>query len=112
MIFAHRLTLTGSPQQLPRVMPKYAEVRFSTPSGNAASVYLSDTPASVKTVSNRYEIAAGKEFPLKISDLSEIYADGTSADVLDMVCETDSTVSEQALQVKQPEPEEGGVKQE
>lgn len=108
MIFAFRLTLTGSPMQLPSVKPKLGECRFSTPSGNASAVYLADSPASVEAVSNRFAIAAGKEFPFKISDLSQLYADGTSGDYLDMITETDSTVPEQALQVKEPEPEEEG----
>jgi len=92
MIFAHRLALTGEPQQLPSVKPKHAEVRFSTPATNSGVVYLADSPASVEAVGNRFSIAAGKEFPLKFSDLSLIYVNGTVADILDMICETDSIV--------------------
>lgn len=97
MIFTFRLTLTSTPQQLPKVVSKFNEIRLSTPSGNAGVVYLADTPANAEAVSNRFAIAAGKEFPLKISDLSQLWADGTSGDYLDMITETDSTVSEQVL---------------
>lgn len=86
MIFAYRLTLTGEAMQLPTVKPKY-EMSFSTPSTNAGSVYLADSPVSAESVSFRYAIAAGKDFPLKVTNLSKLYAYGTATDVLDMICE-------------------------
>ena len=106
MIFAFRLTLTGSPQQLSNVVPKFNEVRFSTPA-NSGVVYLADTPAGVEAVSNRFAIPAGKVFPFKISDLSQLWANGTTGDCLDMITETEQAL----LDMKEPVPEikqEGG----
>ena len=73
--------------QLPNVMPA-GMVRFSTPSDNSGAIYLSASPANAETVSTRFAIAASKHFPLKISDLSLLYALGTASDALDILCET------------------------
>lgn len=87
MIFAYRLILTGSPQQLPSVKPKFNEVWFSTPSTNSGSVFLSDVPVNTETETTRYAIPADTRFPFKVTDLSELYVDGTSGDYLDLICE-------------------------
>lgn len=111
MVFTFRLVLTSTPQQLPKVMPKFNEARFSTPAGNSAVVYLSYSPITAETVATRFEIAAGKDFPLKVSDLSLIYVHGTAADVLDVVCETELMVaSAEAVQINEPEEEQQGGK--
>jgi len=73
--------------QLPQVKPA-AAVRFSTPDTNAGSVYLSASPVNVEMVSHRFAIAADTRFPFKVSDLSLLWASGTAADVLDILCET------------------------
>lgn len=83
--------------QLPHIEPKYLECRFSTPAGNSAAIYLSDSPVNAAAVSMRYEVAAGKQLKLKLSDLSLLYAQGTANDVLDMITETDTMVSEEIL---------------
>lgn len=88
MVFTFRLTITSEPQQLPKVMPRYEQVRLSTPSGNVGSVYLSGNPANSEAPSNRFAIPADARFPLRISDLSLLWAYGTASDVLDLLCET------------------------
>lgn len=94
MIFAYRLTLTSTAQQLPKIAPKHGEIRFSTPSGNSGAIYLSDAPVNVASTTTRFAIPANRQFPFKITDLSQLYAHGTSGDYLDMITETDSMLAE------------------
>ena len=96
MIFAFRLTLTDEAQQLPKVMPKFAVVRISTPTSNSGEVYLGNNPVNVGAASTRFAIAANKNFPLKISDLGLLWASGIAADVLDLLCEIEGGANEQS----------------
>jgi len=86
-MFAFRLTLTSEVAQLPSVEPLFNEVRFSTPSTNSNSIYLSDSPVNAVNSGLRFAVAKGKDFPLKLTNLSQLYAYGTSNDVLDVMCE-------------------------
>ena len=73
--------------QLPKVRPLFRQARFSTPSTNSDVIYLAGADLESQSASLRFAIAAGKEFPLPISDLSLIYVYGTADDVLDVICE-------------------------
>lgn len=79
--------MTAKPMQLPAVKPRYSQVRLSAPSTNSGAVYLSDTPVNSEATALRFAVAAGTKFPLKLSDLSLLYAYGTAGDYLDMLCE-------------------------
>jgi len=87
MIFAYRLTLRTSPEQLPKLKPKYSQVRLSTPSTNSNPVYISGSPVDSESDTLRFAIAAGTRFPFKVSDLSQIWVSGSADDVLDVLCE-------------------------
>jgi hypothetical protein len=101
-MFCYRLTMTSEAQQLPRIKPKYGLVRLSTPSGNAGSIYLSDSPANAGTTTTRFAIAANVRFPLRISDLGLLWVSGNVSDCLDLLCETGeggANVNEASIQV-------------
>jgi len=85
-ILTYRLTLGGEPVRLPLGKPRF-ETRFWTPSTNAASVYLSSGSAESQNTSLRFEVAAGKLFPMKLSELSSLWLTGTVGDSLDVLTE-------------------------
>jgi len=91
MIFTFRLVLTGTPIQLPNISPQFREVQFSAPSSNSGSIYFSDIPTNTGVESARFALAKSTSFPFKIVRLDELFVNGTSADVLDMICSVKAT---------------------
>jgi len=87
MIFAHRIVLTGEAVQLPSIRPRFNEARLSTPSSNSNAVHVANSPVNTETANVRFAIPAGSQFNLKVSDLSQLWIDGTASDALDLLTE-------------------------
>lgn len=87
-VLAFTMTITDTPQRLPEGKPVFGELRVSTPAANSGDIYFADSPVGTEGTI-RFTIAAGKEQVIKISDLTMLYAHGTTGDKVSIFAEID-----------------------